>query len=238
MKSVEVMFAEAMDALKKVGHTKQYEEASKAFTKETTIEVKLNCVESILKDAGIVRVKESGIPCVESAVARLSHEQYQVFAKRLGKNPQMSFEDQRKLAESILQGEIKEATTRKHNGAVENFVEGSPFNGDRGNNFSPGYTKHNTAKDVAAKSDKVMFDHMLKRGEITEAQHRKLTGQKPLGYEKLSEQQRRDFDFACAIGISEADAFKLADITTIKEVTPTNAQALAEANTKRILGLK
>ena len=44
---------------------------------------------------------------------------------------------------------------------------------------------------------------------------------KPEGYEKLSEQQRKEFDFARAVGISEADSFTLAKMSgsTFKEVS-------------------
>jgi|SRR5579872_883446 len=168
MKSLEVKFSEAMNALKKAGRAKKFEEIAKALPQGASIEVKLNAAESVLKDAGVVR---------------------------------------------------EVASIRKHNGASENFVEGSPFNGDRTNNFSPGYTKE--VKDPCAKGDKVLFDGLLKAGKITEAEHRKMTGNKPEGYEKLTEQQRRDFDFARMVGINESDAFKLTKIsgTTFKEVS-------------------
>jgi hypothetical protein len=173
MKSIETRFAEAMDALKKARRTKKYEEVSKTFTTTTTIEAKLNAVEAVLKDAGVVR---------------------------------------------------ETAPIKKNNGAGDNFVEGNPLRTveefrESSNNFSPGYTKEKT--DSCAKGDKVMFDGLLKLGKITEAEHRKLTGQKPEGYEKLSEQQRKDFDFARLIGISEGDAFKVARMagTTFREVS-------------------
>jgi len=48
-----------------------------------------------------------------------------------------------------------------------------------------------------------------------------MTGNKPEGYDKLSEQQRKDFDFARAVGISEADSFTLVQMTgrTFKEAS-------------------
>lgn len=123
-------------------------------------------------------------------------------------------------AEAVLaeKGIVREAV-KKNNGAAENFVENNPWNGDRGNSFSEGYIKETT--NPCAKGDKIMFDSWLKEGSITEAQYRKLTGQKPEGYDKLTEAQRREFDFARKCGISEADAFKLVKIAggTFKEVS-------------------
>jgi hypothetical protein len=67
----------------------------------------------------------------------------------------------------------------------------------------------------------VMFGGLLKLGKITEAEHRKLTGQKPEGYNQLTEQQRKEFDTARLCLFSEADAFKLARMSgsNFKEVS-------------------
>jgi hypothetical protein len=127
-------------------------------------------------------------------------------------------------AEAVLaeKGIVREAI-RKNNGAGDNFVEGNPLGRTveelRENSFSAGYIKETT--NLCAKGDKVLFDGLLKLGKITEAEHTKLTGQKPQGYTELTEQQRKDFDFARLIGISEADAFKVAKIasTNFKEVS-------------------
>ena len=48
---------------------------------------------------------------------------------------------------------------------------------------------------------------------LTEADKRKLLGERPAEYTNLSESQRKEFDFNRMIGISEADCFKLAKIT-------------------------
>jgi hypothetical protein len=183
MKSVEVKFAEAMDALKKAGKAGQFEsklnpikETAKVAGKTVSIEVQLNLAEAVLKDAGVVRTKES-------------------------------------------------TPIKKNNGAGDNFVEGNPLGvtveefRESSNSFSPGYIKETT--NPCQKGDKIMADWMLKNGKINESQHRKLTGQKPEGYEKLSEAQKKEFDFARLIGISESDAFKLANIagTTFREVS-------------------
>ena len=164
MKSIETRFAEAMDALKKAGRVKKYDEVAKTCT---TTESKLHAAEAVLKDAGVVREAQP---------------------------------------------------IKKHNGSVDTFVEGNPF-GRTAEEFSPGYTKD--AKSITAKSDQLLFDGLLKVGGISEAEHRKLTGCKPEGYDKLSETQRKEFDFARAVGISEADSFKLAKMagSTLKEVS-------------------
>lgn len=119
----------------------------------------------------------------------------------------------------------KESTPpRLHNGTGDNFVEGNPLRSveefrESANSFSPGYTKE--ATDPFAKGDKVMADGLLKLGKITESEHRKLTGAKPQGYNQLTEQQQKDFDFARLIGISEADAFRVAKMSgsTFREVS-------------------
>jgi hypothetical protein len=64
--------------------------------------------------------------------------------------------------------------------------------------------------DPCTKGDKIVFDAYLKAGKITEAEHRKMTGQKPEGYDKLTDTQKKEFNGARLIGISEADAFTLA----------------------------
>jgi hypothetical protein len=40
-----------------------------------------------------------------------------------------------------------------------------------------------------------------------------MPGAKPAGYENLNEGQKKEFDFARMIGLSEADAFRLVKIT-------------------------
>lgn len=117
-------------------------------------------------------------------------------------------------AEAVLAdaGVVREAQPiKKNNGRVENFVEGSPFN--EGREFSPGYVQGNTAAHLTEKSNKALADGLLKIGKITEAEYAKMTGAKPEGYDKLTDQQRKDFDFARLIGISEADAFKVAKLS-------------------------
>lgn len=169
MKSIEVLFNEALAAVKKAGRMKKYEEASKTCT---TIESKLNAAEAVLAEAGVVR-----------------------------------------------------EAVRKNNGAASNYVEGNPFGPtveefrESSYNFSPGYIKEVT--NPYAKADAMIFEGLRKAGRITEAEHTKLTGAKPEGYEKLTEQKKADFDFARAIGLSESEAFNLVNIagSTFKEVS-------------------
>jgi hypothetical protein len=117
-------------------------------------------------------------------------------------------EAKRDPAVAILFGiEPRQATTTKeavpavkmNNGAAQNFVEGSPFNEGRSNAVTE---TRSTRKDIFAKGDKVLREAL----GITET--------KPSGeYEKLTEAQRKEFDFARTIGLSEADAFTLVKIT-------------------------
>jgi hypothetical protein len=196
-----------MDALKKAGRSKQFDEKAKG---RTSIEAKLNAAEAVLKDAGILRESSTKTDRMTEVMQQLSNEQHRVFSEQRKKNANMGYEEQLKLAEAILSGEFK-PPTKKNNGGSDNFNESNPWNGDRTNNFSPGYITETT--NPCEKGDKIMIDWLLNNGKITEAQHRKLTGQKPEGYEQLSEQQRKEFDFARLIGISESDAFKVARIT-------------------------
>ena len=128
----------------------------------------------------------------------------------------MTIETKLNLAEDILKDvgvlRAKEsAPIRKHNGVADNLTEGNPLRLEEWresvNNFSAGYIKETT--DPCAKGDKVMFDGLLKLGKITEAEHAKLTGKKPAGYEQLTEMQRRQFDCYRQICLSEAECFAL-----------------------------
>jgi phosphopantetheinyl transferase (holo-ACP synthase) len=206
MKSIEVKFNEAMAAVTKAGRMSQYQEASKTCT---NIESKFAAAEDVLKAAGVTRTNESG------PISRLTHEQYQVFAKRLGKKPNMTVEEQTILAEGIMSGAIKESTP-KNNGAVDNFSESNPLR-----DFSPGYKETTRTNNPCTKGDKILHDYMLQIGQINEAEHRKLIGLKPVEYDALTEVQKKEFDFSPLIGISESDSFKLVKMTgnTLKEVS-------------------
>ena len=143
MKSIEIKFAEAMDALKKAGRTKLFDEKAKGCT---TIEAKLNAAEAVLAEKGIVR-------------------------------------------EAI----------RKHNGVADNgnITEFS----ESGNSFSAGYVKEPT--DPFTKADKILY----------EALGIPMPSGKPAEYDKLNEGQKKEFDFARLIGLTEVDALKLVKAT-------------------------
>jgi hypothetical protein len=97
---------------------------------------------------------------------------------------------------------------RKHNGTVDNFNEKNPFNGDR-----QAFTENDAPKTTCAKGDRALYDGLRSIGKITEAEHTKLVGKKPEGYENLNEGQKKEWDFARLIGLSSDDAFRLVNIT-------------------------
>ena|ERR1700685_2665390 len=115
-------------------------------------------------------------------------------------------EVQLNLAETILK---ESRVIRKHNGAVETFVEGNPFNQSRGSSFSEGYVQETT--NPFAGGDKIINEAL----GLSAEEQRVLAGQPPAEYATLTEAQKRDFDFARLIGISEVDAFKVAKIASI-----------------------
>jgi hypothetical protein len=129
----------------------------------------------------------------------------------------MSWEDQLKLAETILSGEFKSPVV-KNNGAGQNFVEGSPFNGDRANSYSPGYITVTETGETSEtiKKKKLMVESVAAGMGISKAEARGVLGlpaKQPKGRKDLTEGQKKEFDFARMIGISEADAFKLVELT-------------------------
>jgi hypothetical protein len=203
MKSLEVKFNEALTELKKKVSASKYDAVCKEYLKLPTMEAKLNCVE-----AALVPVKESDTNTFLGRMQAINAELDEAMNE-----PGMAVLFDKEPKTTVTNKES--APIKKHNGAVENFVEGSPFNGDRANAVSATPTSKRTKGDI------VILDDMLKRGEMTEAQHRKALGLKPEGYEQLSEQQKRDFDFATLCGISEVDAFRLTKITgtTFREVS-------------------
>jgi hypothetical protein len=101
----------------------------------------------------------------------------------------------------------------KHNGAAETFVEGNPFNEFRSSTFSEGYVQETNVP--FAETDKSLFDILESRGEMTAEQKRVALGQPPSAYTNLTEAQRKEYDFARSIRISEADALKLAKMVLV-----------------------
>ena len=200
MKSLEVKFNEALAELKKKTSADKYAEVCKQYIPLTTIEAKLNCVEEALKTV----LKESNPLKLEDI-----EEAKRDYPALFGVEPRKATTNKESVAAPIV----------KHNGRGDNFNESDPLQRAEGKPVQ--MTETNTPQNVCSKGDKVMFDGFLKLGKITEAEHAKLVGKKPAGYEQLSEKQRKEFDFARLIGINEADAFKLARMTgsTFKEVS-------------------
>lgn len=122
--------------------------------------------------------------------------------------PQHTIEAKLHIAESILKdvGVVRAVEVRKHNGAGDNGT----LITESANNFSEGYTQ--TSVKPFAKLDRMLADDSLKRGEITEAEHRKLCGVPPAEFDKLNESQKKEFNLARLIGFNESDCLKLAHI--------------------------
>ena len=100
---------------------------------------------------------------------------------------------------------------KKNNGAAENFVEGNPFNEGRATSVTV------TEVDKTVSEKEQIVDRMTKTTNISEAEARGMMGlsaKKPGEYDKLTATQKKDFDFARAIGINESDAFKLVRIAS------------------------
>jgi hypothetical protein len=100
--------------------------------------------------------------------------------------------------------EAGQRTINKHNGEGDNFVEGSPFN--EGRSASTPITE--TANTRKEKSDRVLYEAL----GYTAEQQRVLTGKQPAAYDNFTAKQKKDFDFARLIGLSEADATKVATL--------------------------
>jgi hypothetical protein len=189
MKSLEVKFNEALAELKKKVSKEKYDQVCQQYMPLASIEAKLNCVE-----AALGTLSESANPLKLENIDEAKRD----YAVLFGVEPKTQATTKEKNAQPI----------KKHNGPADNFVEGSPLNGDRGKAFT------NTAtRAEASKGDKALADGLLKLGKITEAEHAKLLGKKPEGYENLNEGQRKEFEFARMIGLSEVDAFRVVNIT-------------------------
>ena len=189
MKSLEVKFNEALAELKKKASATKYDEVCQQYMPLTTIGAKLNCIEQALKTV----LKESNtLNLTDIEEAKRDHAiLFGVEPKRTTTNKESA------------------APIRKHNGKADSFVEGNPLHRSEGR---PAQVTE-TSKDTCSKGDKVLADGFLQLGKITEAEHTQLTGKKPAGYERLSEAQRKDFDFARLVGIGIADAFKLVEVS-------------------------
>ena len=107
MKSIEVKFNEAMEAVKKAGKAKKFEENKKGCT---TIEQKLNTAEAVLKDAGIVR---------ESRPVKKNNGAGDNFTEN---NPLRPVEEFRESSNDFAPGYVKEVKDPCAKGDEENFI--------------------------------------------------------------------------------------------------------------------
>lgn len=184
-KSTEVKLNEALTKLK-ASSTAKYEETWKKMHEDG---VHLNIDKQLaLVEAALLTVKESN-PLDPNNISEALRDPH--VAVLFGVEP-------RQKATTTTN---KEHATpiRMNNGRSENFVENNPFNDGRGNTVTE---TNNTRKDIFAKGDKVLREAL----GIPEV--------KPSAeYEKLTEGQKKEFDFARAIGISESDAFTVVKIT-------------------------
>jgi hypothetical protein len=101
--------------------------------------------------------------------------------------------------------EIVVPPIKKHNGISDNY--GAPSHMTEATN---------TGRKTLSKGDVIIIENLtdpVTKQPITEAEKRKLLGKQPEGYEKLTDKQRKEFDSARFIGISEADAFRLAKMS-------------------------
>ena len=187
MKSIHTKLNEALEALDKAGKRKQYNEKVQP---PMTAETRLNLAEAILGNKS-TPTKESASPLKLEDIEESKRD----YAILFGVEPKAATTNKESAAPIV-----------KHNGRADNWNENDPLRRADG---APVQMTETTPKDICAKGDKAMFDGLLKLGKITEAEHAKLVGKKPAGYEVLSEAQRKEFDFCLRIGITEADAFRV-----------------------------
>lgn len=108
---------------------------------------------------------------------------------------------------TLTEAEKAQRTFKKHNGADTKFVEGSPFNDEHTITET-----NNTNRDPYAKMDGVLHEALHLSGNISAAELKQLRGDKPEAYDTLNETQKRDYDFARAIGLNESDALKVSTL--------------------------
>ena len=102
--------------------------------------------------------------------------------------------------------------------AAEEILKGSryirKFNGASDNGHDDGYVREAANSNSVTEGDKLILEAMQSRGDITADQVRVALGQPPAEYANFTEAQKKEFDFARSIGISEVDALRLAKMTT------------------------
>ena len=196
MKSLEVRLAEALTALKKVSaskHDKVFDECRKL----TTLEAKVNCAEAALKG-----VQESAP---------------NTFSGKLGSTIEELNEAMREYAvlfDKTPTNNEGAAPITKHNGAIENFVESSPFNGDR----SKGATITETDKTTQRKEK--LVESLVKSGQCKDEEAARIfLGMKPKVPAGLTRLQEAEFLGARRLGLNAADAERLAKLPLHKKAS-------------------
>lgn len=188
MKSNELKLNEALEQLKKTSPSKYKEVCAKLPTLFPNIEAQVKCVEEALK---LQEANPMGLTDIEEA--KRDYPLLFGVEARTGQT----------ITETAPKGGVK------HNGASDNFVEGSPFNEGRTPNTE---ANKNTRKDIFTKGDRLVAESLFKLGKITEVEKNKMIGEEPAEVATLTEKQQKEYRFARMIGISEADAIKVAKI--------------------------
>jgi hypothetical protein len=201
MIDIYAQFNEALAKLKEASASK-FDEVSTKLTTIKSIEAKLNCVTEAI--ANVATIPDESDRSFTALVSRTEQEFAE--AKRdcgvlFGVEPRAT-------------ATVKEtvAKIQKHNGAAENFVEGSPFNEGR---TAVDTAANSTRKDRFAGGDAILIEHMthpVTKQPLTEAEKSKALGGKPAAYANLTAQKKKDYDFARLIGLNESDALKVATI--------------------------
>jgi hypothetical protein len=188
-KSVEVKLNEALEKLKKTSATKFAEVSAKIREGFISIEKQLTMVEAGVAEA----VKESsplGLTDIEEA----------------RRDPSVAILFDVEPRQKATTKEANATPIKKKNGAIENFVEGSPFNSERSTNAN------NTQADKTVGKKERLVEHMVKNNDISEAEARGVLGLKEKMPDGLTRLQECDYRFARRCGINEADAMTLAKL--------------------------
>jgi hypothetical protein len=117
---------------------------------------------------------------------------------------------------SVQQREAAGRTIRKYNGAAHNGYE-KFREADYSQQTGKSLIRGNDGGPIL-ECDRLLVEsltHPTEHRKLTEAEKRKLLGLPPAEYDNFTEAQKKDFDFARAVGISEADALKLSGMTMI-----------------------
>jgi len=190
MKSIEEKLNEALDKLKTISASKYKEVCEKLPTLFPNVEAQVQCVAEALKQF----TQESNPLGLQGF--ELLEEAKREFPALFGVEPRTDG------VKTIT--EAGQRTVNKHNGAADNFVEGSPFNEGR----TPITATDNTPV-IAMKEASV---ERLKKTGLSEADARGILGLAPKQPEGLTRRQAAEYTFAIRCGISESDALKLVKI--------------------------